>query len=206
MSVASGRIGSRTGRSPAARGGAVGVLEVTGREPDDVAAGKREPGSCGYSAGFQVRPMSGLSRVRAVPLAAVIPSRVPGGAGAAWGGPRQKRRSGGINQGRARAAGSPAAGQTQRRSRAWPLARKLPVHLGKQEMPQGGWTETVDSTEIDLAAAIQRIQRLAALQSTYVVSLTMMRAKLPVPLSEPRESPQRPLACVLARRYLSLRP
>ena len=31
----------------------------------------------------------------------------------------------------------------------------LPVHLGKPEMPDGGWTETVDSTEIDLAVAIR---------------------------------------------------
>ena len=30
-----------------------------------------------------------------------------------------------------------------------------------QEMPQGGWTETVGSTEIDLAATIQRIRDLA---------------------------------------------
>jgi hypothetical protein len=29
-------------------------------------------------------------------------------------------------------------------------------------MPHGGWTETVDSTEIDLAATIQRIKGLAA--------------------------------------------
>jgi len=41
-------------------------------------------------------------------------------------------------------------------------ALALPVHLGKPEMPHGGWTETVDSTEIDLAATIQRIKDLAA--------------------------------------------
>jgi len=28
-------------------------------------------------------------------------------------------------------------------------------------MPHGGWAETVDSTEIDLAATIQRVQNLA---------------------------------------------
>ena len=43
----------------------------------------------------------------------------------------------------------------------WRGGLALPVHLGKQEMPQGGWTETVDSTEIDLAATIQRIRDLA---------------------------------------------
>ena len=43
--VRGGRPGrSRTGRSPAAGGGAGGVLEVAGRVPDDLAAGKREPG------------------------------------------------------------------------------------------------------------------------------------------------------------------
>lgn len=44
----------------------------------------------------------------------------------------------------------------------WRTDLALPIHLGKQEMPQGGWTETVDSTEIDLAATIQRIRNLAA--------------------------------------------
>jgi hypothetical protein len=43
----------------------------------------------------------------------------------------------------------------------WRGELALPIHLGKQEMPQGGWTETVDSTEVDLAATIQRIYRLA---------------------------------------------
>jgi hypothetical protein len=44
----------------------------------------------------------------------------------------------------------------------WRGELALPVHLGKPEMPHGGWTETVDSTEIDLAATIQRIKGLAA--------------------------------------------
>jgi hypothetical protein len=43
----------------------------------------------------------------------------------------------------------------------WRAELALPVHLGKQEMPHGGWTETVDSTEIDLAATTLRIQNLA---------------------------------------------
>jgi hypothetical protein len=46
--VRGGRPGrSRTGRSPAAGG----VLEVTGRVPDDLAAGEREPGPCGGTFG-----------------------------------------------------------------------------------------------------------------------------------------------------------
>ena len=44
----------------------------------------------------------------------------------------------------------------------WRGELALPVHLGQPEMPHGGWTETVDSTEIDLAATIQRIRDLAA--------------------------------------------
>jgi hypothetical protein len=43
----------------------------------------------------------------------------------------------------------------------WRAELALPIHLGKPEMPHGGWTETVDSTEIDLAATIQRVQNLA---------------------------------------------
>ena len=44
----------------------------------------------------------------------------------------------------------------------WRGELALPIHLGRLEMPHGGWTETVDSTEIDLAATIQRIRDLAA--------------------------------------------
>jgi hypothetical protein len=51
--------GSRTGRSPAAAGGAGGVLEVTGREPDDLAAGN---GSRGAVRGMRL--FSGPSHVR----------------------------------------------------------------------------------------------------------------------------------------------
>jgi hypothetical protein len=38
----------------------------------------------------------------------------------------------------------------------------LAVHLGKPEMPHGGWTEAADSTETGLAATIQWIKDLAA--------------------------------------------
>jgi hypothetical protein len=38
----------------------------------------------------------------------------------------------------------------------------LPIHLGRLEMPQGGWTETAATSELDLAATIVRIRALAA--------------------------------------------
>jgi hypothetical protein len=43
----------------------------------------------------------------------------------------------------------------------WRADLALPPHLGRQDIPHGGWTETVDATEIDLAATIRRIQNLA---------------------------------------------
>jgi hypothetical protein len=69
--------------------------------------------------------------LRAVPLAAVIPSHGPAVAGC-MGRVRVRERSGGVNQGGARAAR--AAGQTQRRPRAWPLAMPA-VHAARA----GGW-------------------------------------------------------------------
>jgi hypothetical protein len=45
----------------------------------------------------------------------------------------------------------------------WRTELALPACLGRQEMPQGGWTETVDAAEIDLAATIRRIRDLAAM-------------------------------------------
>jgi len=71
---------------------------VTGGEPDDVAAGNGSRGRAG------LRLCSGPSHVpghpvRAVPLAAFIPSRVPGRlAGGHGAGPRQRGWSGGVNQ------------------------------------------------------------------------------------------------------------
>ena len=51
----------------------------------------------------------------------------------------------------------------------WRADLGLRSYLGRQEMPQGGWTETVDSMEIDVASTIRRITALAqascALQS-----------------------------------------
>jgi len=43
--------------------------------------------------------------------------------------------------------------------RWWRRDLGLPVHLERGEMPQGGWTETVASAEIDLAETISRIHR-----------------------------------------------
>jgi recombinational DNA repair protein (RecF pathway) len=43
----------------------------------------------------------------------------------------------------------------------WRLERRLPIYLGRYEMPHGGWTETVDSNEIDLADTMRRIRQMA---------------------------------------------
>jgi len=83
---AGGRVKDRA--EPGRRGGAGGVLEATGREPDDVGGGEREPGSSAVAVcgGLSPVPGSGVFPVRAVPLAAFILSRVPGRGRAAWGG------------------------------------------------------------------------------------------------------------------------
>jgi len=108
--------GSRTGRSPAAGGGAGGVLEATGRELDDLAAGNGSRGRLrGYSVA-QVRPQVPGYPVRAVPLAAVIPSCVPGRAGGHGAGPRQRGgQAGSIRWAPCRLG----RGQTSWRPRAW---------------------------------------------------------------------------------------
>ena len=79
---------------------------MTGREPDDVAARKREPGSRGggYSL-VQVRPMSGVFRCGQCRWLQSSLRVSPAGAGAHGAGPRQGKRSGGVNQDGARAAG-----------------------------------------------------------------------------------------------------
>jgi hypothetical protein len=43
----------------------------------------------------------------------------------------------------------------------WRGELALPAYLGPQEMKQGGWTETVNAEEIDLAVTIRRIRHLA---------------------------------------------
>lgn len=134
---------SRTGRSPAAVGGAAGVLEVTGWEPDDWATGN---GS---------RAMRGIRLFRSVPCPVssgagsaagcshpfACPRPWPGAHGA---GPRQ----GGGQAGSIKRAPAPpgsAAGQTTRRPRAWPLARGGcscgPLGRGSLAVsPGGSWT------------------------------------------------------------------
>ena len=76
---------------------------MTGPEPDNRAAGNGSRGSCGVLRLSGSVPMVRCYPVRAVPLAAVIPSRVPAVAGGHGAGPRQNRRSGGVNQAGARA-------------------------------------------------------------------------------------------------------
>jgi hypothetical protein len=107
---ASGLAGSRTGRSPAGDAGAGGVLDAGAREPMIEACGERllpRSGSCVYAVVVTPRPA-----VRpGSPLAAFIPSLVPGTAGrGAWGGFASG--PGGANQTGARAAGP---GRTCRR-------------------------------------------------------------------------------------------
>jgi hypothetical protein len=44
----------------------------------------------------------------------------------------------------------------------WRKDLALPPYLSKHEMPQAGWTETVDADAIDIPATIARIRTLAA--------------------------------------------
>jgi hypothetical protein len=43
----------------------------------------------------------------------------------------------------------------------WRVGLGLPPYLSKNEMPQAGWTETVDADAIDIPATIRRIKELA---------------------------------------------
>jgi hypothetical protein len=121
--VARGRAGSRTGRSPAAVAAPKASLRRAGREPHDQGGGKREAGPWGYQV-VQVRPRAGNFPVRAVPLAAVIPSRVPGGGRERMGrsASEQAVRRG---QSSSRPRRRVAAGQTTLRPRAWPRPGKV---------------------------------------------------------------------------------
>ena len=83
---------------------------MTGREPDDQAAGNGSRGACGGIRLFRSVPMIRCYPVRAVPLAAVIPSRLPAGAGGMG---RVRVRAGGQAGSIKRApVPPPAAGQT----------------------------------------------------------------------------------------------
>ena len=43
--------------------------------------------------------------------------------------------------------------------------KKLDVYLSESEMPQGGYTETVDSSEIDLPTIWAKIEQLSKVKS-----------------------------------------
>jgi hypothetical protein len=90
--------GSRTGRSPAASGGAAGVLEAAACEPDDGAAGNGSRGWCGvFGCAFRSVPwsVSGGRQCRWLHSSLRVS---PAGAGDAWGGPRQ----GAVRRGQSR--------------------------------------------------------------------------------------------------------
>jgi hypothetical protein len=127
MPVASGGAGQGPGGARPPQAAPPGVLEVTGREPDDLAAGNWSRG-CGGCSVVSVRPMA-VYLVAGSATGCSHPFAGPGVAGLHGAGPRQRRRSGGVNQIGARAAPG-AAGQTDRRPRAWPLARKA-VHAAR---------------------------------------------------------------------------
>ncbi len=114
---ASGLAGSRTGRSPAAGGGAGGVLDAGAREPMIEALRGKGPAVQGLGVCGCRRPTAGL-RPGSL-LAAFIPSFVPGCPWGAWGG-FAPGRAGSIT-------GAPAppwgGGQNERRPRARPQAR-----------------------------------------------------------------------------------
>ncbi len=44
----------------------------------------------------------------------------------------------------------------------WRVGLCLPRWLGREEMPQGGWTETVAACDVDLGATMRRIRRLVS--------------------------------------------
>src|SRR5215831_1896468 len=78
--------GSRTGRSPAARGGAGGVLEATGREPDDLAAGNGSRGAVrGIFGCSGPSPCTGLSGAGSAAGCSHPFAPVPGRGRGAWG-------------------------------------------------------------------------------------------------------------------------
>jgi hypothetical protein len=133
---ASGWPGSRTGRSPAGVAGAGGVLDAGAREPMIEACGEGRPGSGSYVYAVVVTPRPVVRPGR--PLAAFIPSFVPGTAGrGAWGGfasgagrgrsdGRPRRRAGrgvppALAGGRMSGGFAPGGGgQNSWRPRAWP--------------------------------------------------------------------------------------
>ena len=55
--------------------------------------------------------------------------------------------------------------------RWWRGELGLPPHLGRDQMPQGGWTETVATGSVDLAATVTRICNLAMQQDARPVDV-----------------------------------
>lgn len=53
----------------------------------------------------------------------------------------------------------------------WRTDLGLPRYLGKNEMPQGGWTETVDADAIDIPATVARIRALAGASPTSTTAI-----------------------------------
>jgi len=107
---------SRTGRSPAVCG-AGGVLEVAGREPDDLAAGNGSPGVVRGIRLFQVVPCFRVIRCGQCRWLHSSLRVDPGRGRGAWGGSASEGRSGGANQ-----IGAPPrrrGGQNSLRPRAW---------------------------------------------------------------------------------------
>lgn len=127
---ARGRPGQGPGRSPAGVAGAGGVLEGVDRAPDTRGLRGRAQGwSFGYAV-VRVRPMVGGYPVRAVPLAAFIPSRCPRpGRGDGADSRQCNARAGPIRMAPCRLGGSargcglaPGGGHKPWRHRARPLA------------------------------------------------------------------------------------
>ena len=136
--------GSGTGRSPAASGGAGGVLDAAGREPDDGAAGNGSRGVCGGYLVVRSGPSRGQGLAGGSAAGCIHPFACRGRGRGRMGRSASEKRSGGASQtvpappgrrGRKpgdlapgrwpgklfmphmpAAAGSPAA----RRRRAWP--------------------------------------------------------------------------------------
>ena len=126
MSVASGRAGQGPGGARP-RSGAAGVLEVTGREPDDLAAGNGSRGSllvfgCVGSSHVPGHPVAGQCRWLHSSLR--VSPAVAGGHGA---GPRQRGQAGPITgapcrlgaEGRIASGLAPGGGENAWRPRAW---------------------------------------------------------------------------------------
>ena len=122
---AAGQVRDRA--QPRPRSGAGGVLELTSREPDDVAAGNGSRlGGCGYSV-VSGRPMFRVHPVRGSAAGCIHPFACPRPGPGGMGRVRVRERSGGANQigalppgaeGRIAGGLAPGSGQNAWRPRA----------------------------------------------------------------------------------------